>query len=946
MRSDRPRIVVLGGGPRTVGATFGGACAEALLAFRREGCETVSVDASAMSPSADPALSDRTYVEPLEPRTFAAILEKEAPDAVAATFGGPRATSLVRALAVDGTLDRLGIDVLGVDRALARRFGDPELWAEPIARAGLRAARANDVRGWKAFEVHAVHDGVTTVPIGPIEGVDPVGVHAEDALAVAPPMTLDGAVRDALEKATHAMVTALGGYRGAFVVRFALDPASVEVRVVDAALGLGALHGLASAASGIDAVTAAVKAALGRRLDAFEAPSKARATVSVAAKASERPSKVVVRWPRFSFDRFEGADVALGLEKKSVGSVFGSGTTFAEAFRKAARSLEAGFDDLRPTEESRFPAPTDLADALGRPSETRWLVVAEALRRGMPTADVARAASADPWFIDEIRRATTESPTLSIAPPEEPRVSASSSPIDASTRRPKILVLGAGPEHVGLDTSFDACILHVTNAAAAQGFDTIVLDANAELSTTASGAARTYVEPATLDVLSAIFEAEKPEGILLSFGGRTALAPALAARGLSFYGPPAAIVARLAGRATMHAWLDELGLEHPRSAEVRGVDEVANMATSFGFPVLVAPSQASSGAGAKIVRSTDELAAFVAQASRKPRTDAFVVESFVEGAVEVDVDAVSDGARVVIGGILEHLERAGVHPSDAAAILPPFTLSPMLVERIEHAVRHVAVAGGLVGPVHVRLAVQGDRVLVLDVRAEASRTVPFVSKATGIDLAGIATKVLLGATLDALGVDDRPVPRHVAAKESVFPFGHLRTDTVLGPEAHATGEVLGVDATPARAYQKALRAIGVAPFRPAEGRTRDVVLCVTARDERPSAELARRLRALGFDVLAIGDVARTLAALRIPHRALGVDEAVRALGSDTTAFAIVTAEGDAEIARTSVFRRAALANGVTCFTTLPLARLGCAALEENPEERRVTPLQEWYARDV
>lgn len=940
-RTDRKRIVVVGGGPRTVGTTFGRACAAALVALRREGYETVSVDASAMSLAADPALSDRTYVEPLEPRTFAAILAKEAPDAVAMTFGGPRAASLVRALAVDGTLERLGIDVLGVDRALARRFDDPELWAEPVARAGLRSARAHDaqVRGWKAYEVHALHDGVATVTVGEIEGVDPVGVHAEDALSVTPPMTLDGSVRETLERSVHAMMTALGGYRGALAVRFAVDPATGDVRVVDASMGLGALHGLASAASGFDTVTAAVKVALGRRIDELEAFRATRA-----AMGADRASKVVVRWPRFSFDRFEGADDALGAEKKSIGAALGIGTTFADAFRKAARSLEAGFDGLGANKEAS-PA---LAEAVGRPSERRWLFAAEALRRGTPTEDVARAASVDPWFVDELRRAVDAEAVASppsLAAPGEPPADGSANPGPSPPRRPTILVLGAGPEHVGRDTAFDECILHVTKAAAERGFDAIVLDANAELSTV-TGATRTYVEPPTLDVVSAIFEAEKPVGILLSFGGRTAFGPALAARGLPVFGPPVEILARLGRRGTMHAWLDALGLDRPRSLEIRGVDEAATAASSLGFPVLVGPAEASSGAGAKIVRSADELASFVARAAQKWRAEALVVESFVEGAVEVDVDAVSDGTRAVIGGILEHLERAGVHPADAAAILPPFTLSPMLVERIEHVVRHLAVAGGLVGPVHVRLAVQDDRVLVLDVRAEAGRTVPFVSRATGIDLAAIATKVLLGATLDALGVEDRPVPRHVAAKETVFPFGHLRTDTVLGPGAHATGEVLGIDATPARAYQKALRAIGAAPSRSADDRTRDVVLAVTAQDERPSAELARRLRALGFDVLAVGGVARTLAALRIPHRSLDVDGAVRAIGAGTTAFAIVTAEGDDEVARTSVLRRAALARGVTCFTTLPLARLGCAALEENPDERRVTPLQEWYARDV
>jgi carbamoyl-phosphate synthase large subunit len=433
--------------------------------------------------------------------------------------------------------------------------------------------------------------------------------------------------------------------------------------------------------------------------------------------------------------------------------------------------------------------------------------------------------------------------------------------------------------------------------------------------------------------------------VLVQLGGQTPLklSTALAARGVTVLGTSADAIDRAEDRGRFDQLLAKLGLSRPESAIAHTHDEVVRAAEKIGWPVLVRPSYVLGGRAMKIARGPEELARHL---TTMKADGAILVDRFLEDAVEVDVDCVSDGTRVLVGAVMEHLERAGIHSGDSATLLPPSTLDATVVEEIEEIVRAIAIELGVVGLMNAQLAVKDGKVFVLEVNPRASRTVPFVSKATGVPLARIATKVMLGKTLDELGVQDRAVPRHVAAKECVFPFKKLTgSDTILGPEMRSTGEVMGIGETPARAYGKALRAIGVGTRRPRAADEDGALLAVTESDRGVVIEIARRLRAIGFALYADPDTGRALASARVPYRPLdGVEAAARALQTERITMAVVTAEGDAEIAETRVLRRTALAAGVPCFTTTALARAGCAALEQDDEREPVRALQDWYAR--
>jgi carbamoyl-phosphate synthase large subunit len=1066
-RPDLRRILVLGAGPIVIGqgCEFDYSGTQGIRALRDEGYEVVLVNSNPATIMTDPELADRTYVEPLDLRAVRALVEKERPTAVLPTLGGQTALNLALALDDEGTLARLGIELLGARPESIRKAEDRALFKSAMERIGLACPKAIVARsveearaavrdlglplilrpsftlggtgggivrteseleakvalalkespthevlveesllGWKEFELEVIRDRSDNfIVVCTIENLDPLGIHTGDSITVAPAMTLTDKEYQRLRDAARAVMSEIGVETGGANVQFAVRPEDGTVRVIEMNPRVSRSSALASKATGYPIAKIATKLAVGYTLDELK-----NDLTGTSAAFEPVLDYVVVKWPRFTFDKFPEADDLLGTQMKSVGETMAIGRTFAEAVQKAARGLETGLDGLMPASSGE--SIERLLELSARPNDRRLLHVVDALRAGASEADVARVTAFDPWFVAQLQRIVVAERAATaagaeLARPEHllglkrlglsdarigalvglgesdvraarleagvkptfARVDTCAAELPGSTpyfyatwetesddaiaitsarSAGKVIVLGAGPNRIGQGIEFDYCCVHAVAAARELGFETVMVNSNPEtVSTDYDIADRLYFEPITLETVLAICEREKPDGVLVQLGGQTPLrlANALAAAGVPLFGTSADAIDRAEDRGRFDAVLETLGLQRPASAIAHGRDEVHQAAERIGWPVLVRPSYVLGGRAMKIARSPEELDHHL---ERMPLGDgsAILVDRFLSDAIEIDVDCVSDGKRVVIGAVMEHLERAGIHSGDSATVLPPFTLADDVVAEIERVVRALAIELGVVGLMNTQLAVKAGQVYVLEVNPRASRTVPFVSKATGIPLARIATKVMLGKTLDELGIADPPVGRHVAAKECVFPFKKLPgADTILGPEMRSTGEVMGVGETVARAYAKALRAIGVQLRRPAPGTTAKAFLAVSRSDLSVVVELARRLRALGFVIVADPPTAAALAASRLPAEVLAANDAEAILRAGEMALAVVTAEGDDEILRTKPLRRAALSSGIVCFTTTALARVGCSALEEDDGSERVRSLQEWYA---
>ncbi|MBX3220796.1 MAG: carbamoyl-phosphate synthase large subunit [Labilithrix sp.] len=1067
-RADLRRILVLGAGPIVIGqgCEFDYSGTQGIRALRAEGYEVVLVNSNPATIMTDPELADRTYVEPLDLRAARAIVEKERPSAILPTLGGQTALNLALGLEDDGTLARLGVELLGARPAAIRKAEDRALFKAAMEKIGLACPRAVVARsidearaalrdlglplilrpsftlggtgggivrsedeleakvllalsespshevlveesllGWKEFELEVIRDRKDNfIVVCTIENLDPLGVHTGDSITVAPAMTLTDKEYQRLRDAARAVMSEIGVETGGANVQFAVRPDDGAMRVIEMNPRVSRSSALASKATGYPIAKIATKLAVGYSLDELR-----NDLTGTSAAFEPAIDYVVVKWPRFAFDKFPDADDALGTQMKSVGETMAIGRTFAEAVQKAARGLETGLDGLTPAS----PEPGPLARILelaARPNDRRLLHVVDALRAGASHADVVAATAIDPWFIAQLQRvvdaerAAADGGKAGLAQAERmtalkrvgvsdarlaklvgatedevramrdeagvrptfARVDTCAAEIPGTTPylyatwesesddaprsgtgKPKVVVLGAGPNRIGQGIEFDYCCVHAVAAARELGFEAIMVNSNPEtVSTDYDVADRLYFEPITLETVLAICDVEKPDGVLVQLGGQTPLrlANALAARGLRLFGTSADAIDRAEDRGRFDAVLEKLGLRRPASAVARSRADVHAAADRLGWPVLVRPSYVLGGRAMKVARTGEELDAHLARMPLDSDDAVILVDRFLADAIEVDVDCVSDGSRVVIGAVMEHLERAGVHSGDSATVLPPLSLRADVVDEIERVVRALALELGVVGLMNTQLAVKDDQVYVLEVNPRASRTVPFVSKATGMPLARIATKVMLGKTLDELGVSDPPLGRHVAAKECVFPFKKLPgADTVLGPEMRSTGEVMGVGETAARAYAKALRAIGIQLRAPRAGEKAKALLAVSRSDQSVVVEIARRLRAIGFAIAADTETAGALAASRLPAEPLSRDAAEDALRRGDFAVAIVTAEGDEEIARTRPLRSAALARGIPCFTTTALARAGCSALEEDDGTEHVRSLQEWYA---
>ncbi len=833
------------------------------------------------------------------------------------------------------------------------------------------------VLGWKEFELEVMRDGADNVVIVcSIENLDPMGVHTGDSITVAPAQTLTDKEYQRLRDAAIAIIRKIGVDTGGSNIQFAVHPETGEFVVIEMNPRVSRSSALASKATGFPIAKIAAKLAIGYTLD--EIPND----ITRETPASFEPTidYVVTKIPRFTFEKFPAADQELGVQMKSVGEVMSIGRTFRESLQKAIRSLEIDHFGL----ETRALSDAELDAQLHRARPDRLWLIGEAFRRGRELEWVQERTHIDPWFLfhirglvgeeehfvetgdlrrakrqgfsdrrlallagkqeDEIRAARLEQ---GLAPVFK-RVDTCGAEFEAHTpylystyeeeceadptERPKVIILGGGPNRIGQGIEFDYCCVHGVMGLRKDGYETIMVNCNPEtVSTDYDTSDRLYFEPLTLEDVLAIVDREQPTGVIVQFGGQTPLRLALPLEraGVPILGTPADAIDRAEDRERFAQLLRKLGLRQPENGTARDIAAALRLAANIGYPVLVRPSYVLGGRAMQIVHDEAELETYMREAVMVSPEHPVLVDRFLANAIEVDVDAICDGELAIIGGIMEHIEEAGIHSGDSACSLPPYSLPRYVIDEIRRATRELALELGVRGLMNVQYAVARDQVHVIEVNPRASRTVPFVSKAIGVPLAQLASRVMAGKTLSELGFTAEIEPSHICVKEAVFPFVKFPgVDTLLGPEMKSTGEVMGIDREFGRAYAKAQRAAGM--DLPTAG-----TVLVSLRDEDKPAALSalRSIEAEGFRLMATSGTAAFLknhgfTVESVRRAAEGSPSTVDLLRTGAADLVIVTTTiGDAKAVRDSAeMRRAALENGVPYFTTVAGARAVAAAI--------------------
>jgi len=843
------------------------------------------------------------------------------------------------------------------------------------------------VLGWKEFELEVMRDRADNVVIVcSIENFDPMGVHTGDSITVAPAQTLTDKEYQVMRDAAVAIIREIGVDTGGSNIQFGVDPRDGTLVVIEMNPRVSRSSALASKATGFPIAKIAAKLAVGYTLDEL------RNDITRETPACFEPTidYVVTKVPRFTFEKFPKADTMLTTQMKSVGEVMAIGRTFKESLHKALRSLEIGHAGLEPPEVPEGEAGlAALFAEIDVPRPGRVWAIAEAFRRGVTLEEIHRRSAIDPWFLGNLQELVEMEAALVAARPEKrgawlrpakqagfsdqrlaalwglsenelrarrheaglrpvyKRVDTCGAEFEAytpylystyedecearPTERRKVMILGGGPNRIGQGIEFDYCCVHAVFALREAGFEAIMVNCNPEtVSTDYDTSDRLYFEPLTLEDVLEIYDKERPEGVIVQFGGQTPLrlAVPLERAGVPILGTPPDAIDRAEDRERFDQLLEKLALRRPPGAVARSPAEAEAVAARLGYPVLVRPSYVLGGRAMQIVNDASSLRDYMRDAVRASPEHPVLVDRFLADAIEVDVDALSDGRRVVIGGVMEHIEEAGVHSGDSACSIPPYSLPKPVVEEILDSTRRLALELGVRGLVNVQYAVKGGEVYVLEVNPRASRTVPFVSKAIGRPLAKLAALVMVGRTLEELGFVHEIVPRHFSVKEAVFPFVKFPgVDVLLGPEMRSTGEVMGIDSDFGRAYAKAQTEAG--NTLPTSGR---VLVSVRDEDHERVAESVRELAACGFEVLATEGTARAIGRLGVPVGVVpkvgqGSPDVVQRIEAGEVDLVINTVSPDPlAVADSYAIRRAALQRGVPYFTTAAAARAAAGAI--------------------
>ncbi len=859
------------------------------------------------------------------------------------------------------------------------------------------------VLGWKEYELEVMRDTADNVVIVcSIENFDPMGVHTGDSITVAPAQTLTDREYQVMRDAAIAIVREIGVDTGGSNIQFAVNPEDGALVVVEMNPRVSRSSALASKATGFPIAKIAAKLAVGYTLD--EIPND----ITRETPASFEPTidYVVTKIPRFAFEKFPDADDLLTTQMKSVGEVMAIGRTFKESLQKALRSLEQGFSGFEPPSlageglEALWPS-------IETPRPNRLLALAEALRRGAAVEELCARSGINPWFLRNIEEIVQMEHALRALPagqreawlrpakqlgfsdqrlaqlfdldeaelremrwragvrPVYKRVDTCGAEFEAHTpylystyedeceaqpsAKHKIMILGGGPNRIGQGIEFDYCCVHAASALREAGFETLMVNCNPEtVSTDYDSSDRLYFEPLTLEDVIEIVHCEKPQGVIVQFGGQTPLklARALEAAGVPILGTRPDAIDRAEDRERFDLVLEKLELSRPPSGVARSLAEAETVAERIGYPVLLRPSYVLGGRAMEIVHDRATLGAYMKSAVHAGPGHPVLVDRFLADAIEVDVDAICDGEQVVVAGVMEHIEEAGVHSGDSACSLPPYSLSKTVVDDIIKSTRDLALELGVCGLMNVQYAVKQNESYVLEVNPRASRTVPFVSKAIGRPLAKLAALLMSGRTLAELDFLEAPTPRHFSVKESVLPFVKFPgVDTVLGPEMKSTGEVMGIDSQFGRAYAKAQIQAGN-PIPP----TGRALISVRAADHRRIATAVRELADAGFELFATVGTAQAIRELGLPVTVVpkvgeGAPNVVQRIEAGNVDVVFNTVEPRPEAVRDSfAIRRAALQRGTAYFTTLAALRAAAGAIRATRDDSiGVKPLQEIHA---
>ncbi len=1046
-------ILIPGAGPIVIGQAceFDYSGTQACQALKSEGYRIVLVNSNPATIMTDPSVADSTYIEPLDWRVMAEIIERERPHALLPTMGGQTALNTTLDLVREGVLDAYDVELIGANQDAIDKAEDRERFVEAMRNINLATPRAGiahsleeamqvqgalgfpciirpsftlggsgggvaynheefkylcerglaqspttellideSLLGWKEFEMEVVRDRLDNcIIVCSIENLDAMGVHTGDSITVAPAQTLTDKEYQQMRNASIAVLREIGVETGGSNVQFAINPQDGRLVVIEMNPRVSRSSALASKATGFPIAKVAARLAVGYTLDELQNDITGITPVSF----EPTIDYVVVKMPRFTFEKFPAAEDRLTTQMKSVGEAMAMGRTFQEALHKVLRGLETGICGLDPIEYGQALDGADgqrqLVRELREPGADRIRYVAEALRRGLTLTEIHEYTGIDPWFLAqiqdlihteanirstalehlsqdafrrikrqgfsdariaallgrdeaEVRRARTQ---LGLEPVFK-RVDTCAAEFPSQTAymystyeraceaapsdRRKIMVLGGGPNRIGQGIEFDYCCVHAALAMREDGFETIMVNCNPEtVSTDYDVSDRLYFEPVTFEDVIAVVNLECPEGVIVQFGGQTPLklVGALAEAGVRILGTSADAIDRAEDRKRFQSLIESLGLRQPANATVTSVSEGLAAAVSIGYPLVVRPSYVLGGRAMQLVHSNAELADYLAHAVIASEASPVLLDKFLARAVEVDVDAVCDGQDCFVGGIMQHIEQAGIHSGDSSCVLPPVSLSERVQQELRAQTRALAAELGVVGLMNVQFAVQGEEVYVLEVNPRASRTVPFVSKSIGISLAKVAARCMIGKSLGEQGLSEEVRHAHVSVKEAVFPFNKFPgVDPILSPEMKSTGEVMGVGDSFAEAFAKATLAAG--ERLPMGGRA---FVSVADSDKQSVVEVVRELTLLGFSLVATRGTARVIREAGMEVEVVnkvteGRPDIADLLKNNPVDLIVNTTEGRTAIADSAVIRRLAVERQVCYTTTLSGGRAFCMAI--------------------
>ena len=1062
-RDDLHTILLIGSGPIVIGQAceFDYSGTQACKALREDGYRVVLVNSNPATIMTDPDTADRTYIEPLTWQMLEKVIEIEKPDAVLPTLGGQTALNLALELERHGVLAKHGVEMIGAKAEAIRRGEDREVFKETMGKIGLETCRGTIVRslpqarevladiglpavirpsftlggsgsgvaynreefdlkvqrgldlspvgevlveesilGWKEYEMEVMRDADdNAVVICSIENFDPCGVHTGDSITVAPAMTLTDRQYQRMRDASFAVIRAIGVETGGSNIQFAVDPLSGRMIVIEMNPRVSRSSALASKATGFPIAKIAAKLAVGWRLHELQND------ITRKTKACFEPSidYVVVKVPRFAFEKFPEADSRLTTQMKSVGETMAIGRTFKEALQKALRGLEVGSFGLGCDGKDLWgtaaqPAFDDIRARISRPDPDRIWYLRYAMKAGMTVEEIHEATNIDRWFLDQMLQivemeallqavgslANIDSPLLRAAKQtgfsdrqlamllgtsemevrEERKrrgilatfkaVDTCAAEFEAQTpyyystweeedeTRPKqpgkkrIMILGGGPNRIGQGIEFDYCCCHASYALREMGIESVMVNSNPEtVSTDYDTSDLLFFEPLTCEDVLNIADRIQPDGVIVQLGGQTPLnlARALAAAGLPIIGTSVDTIEQAEDREKFRDLLERLGLKQPACGIARTLEQARRELQRIGYPSLVRPSFVLGGRAMEICYDNVQFERYVAEAFAVAQGQPVLIDRFLEDAIEVDVDCICDGRTVIIAGVMEHIEEAGVHSGDSACCIPPHSLSPEMVAEIKTAASGLARSLGVIGLMNVQFAVKREdgrpTLYVIEVNPRASRTLPFVAKATGLAVAKVAVKVMAGVSLAEQGIDSDPIPSHVSVKESVFPFVKFAgVDIALGPEMRSTGEVMGVSDCFSIAFAKSQIAAGI--LLPQTGR---IFLSVASQQAKEMmVDYARRLVQLGFELIATSGTARSLAAAGIPVEVVkklqeGHPNLIDHLIDGRVQLIFNTPRGKGARTDEGRIRAASVQYGVPCITTLPAAEACIRAME-------------------